>query len=266
LLLFLLSLLLSLFYFGSQHVSKLFSLWTLLVLFFILIDFLVLNYCAKSCVEFQLFSLITASTLGEFSDTSLNWITSWVSSYGIRVDSISERNSFSYYIWWTVIWIYRSSISIRLPIRWCITQINVNFFGDCINFRLPNSSSWRYLRLIFLSIVILVQGLSLSLSRWLPWRLFLIFQFLSWAKSLNNPFYTFTTFDHVYDKLSLKEIIVLRNVILKLLEASTNLNHNIFSLHLTSNSVTPNKIKLSFDVNNRNDNIEAFDLISDSKI
>ena len=56
-----------------------------------------------------------------------------------------------------------------------------------------------------------------------------------------NPFKTFLTLDHFYDQLSFDCLVVLYDIGLKLLVASTNLGNDIISLLFKMDLVDSNK-------------------------
>lgn len=81
-----------------------------------------------------------------------------------------------------------------------------------------------------------------------------------------NPFKTLLALDHFDDQLSLDRLVVLDDVGLELLVASTNLSNHIVSLLLQMDLVDTNKEQTSFNVNNRNRNVQFLDQLFDLHI
>lgn len=85
-------------------------------------------------------------------------------------------------------------------------------------------------------------------------------------KSVTNPFETFLTLNHLYDKLSLNSLVVLDNVRFKLLITSANLSNHIVSLLLKMDLVDTNQVKTALDVDNWNSNVQFLHQLFDLQI
>ena len=85
-------------------------------------------------------------------------------------------------------------------------------------------------------------------------------------EGINDPFKTFLALNHLDDELSLNRLVVLENVWLKFLIATTHLSDYIISLLLKVNLADTHEVKRSLDVHNWNSDIVLFNQLFDHLI
>lgn len=90
--------------------------------------------------------------------------------------------------------------------------------------------------------------------------------FFTFDECINNPFKTLFALNHLDDKLSFYSFVVLNDPWLKLLVPASYLSNNVVSFLLKMNFAYSYKIKRSFDMNNRNCDIQFLDQLSDFNV
>ena len=83
---------------------------------------------------------------------------------------------------------------------------------------------------------------------------------------LNDPVQVLPGIKHVRNQIPLTLLMILRNVVLKSLVASSNSDHSNVTPELAIASMRPNKVKRTGNKNNRDSNVAKLDLPGDLKV
>ena len=72
--------------------------------------------------------------------------------------------------------------------------------------------------------------------------------FFTSNQAVDNPLKTLLALNHLYDKLPLNDLMILKNIRLKLLITTTNLSNNIISFLFEMDLIETNEIERALDV------------------